>query len=208
ALGGTRDGRIEAYAIEVLGDAGAYPILGPYTVSATLRMTTGAYAIRRAAGRAFGLVTHTTPTTAYRGAGRPDAAHAVERLVDVYAHEIGVDPADVRRRNFVPADAFPFTTPVGTVYDCGDYEAALDRVLAAADYDGLRAEQAARRARGDRLQLGIGLCTYVESTAAPLPGTELAAVEIAADGGVTVRCGTSPQGQAHETTWALLAATE
>ena len=114
----------------------------------------------------------------------------------------------MRRRNFVSVDAFPFTTPVGTVYDCGDYEGALDRVLTVADYDGLRAEQAARRTRGDRVQLGIGLSTYVESTAAPMPGTELGAVEVAADGRVTVRCGTSPQGQGHETTWALLAATE
>jgi carbon-monoxide dehydrogenase large subunit len=208
ALGGTCDGRIEAYAMEVLGDAGAYTSLGPYTVSATLRMTTGAYAISRAAGRAFGLVTNTTPTTAYRGAGRPEAANAIERLVDIYAQAIGADPVDVRRRNLVPADAFPFTTPVGTEYDCGDYEGALDRVLAAADYPGLRAEQAARRTRGDRVQLGIGLSTYVESTAAPLPGTELGEVEVGADGRVTVRCGTSPQGQGHETTWALLAASE
>jgi len=206
ALGGTRDGRIEAYAMEVLGDAGAYTSLGPYTVSATLRMTTGAYAIPRAAGRAFGVVTNTTPTTAYRGAGRPEAANAIERLVDVYARAIGADPVDVRRRNFVPSDAFPYTTPVGTVYDCGDYEGALDRVLEVADYDALRTEQAARRTRGDRVQLGIGLSAYVESTAAPLPGTELGAVEVDTDGLVTVRCGTTPQGQGHETTWALLAA--
>jgi carbon-monoxide dehydrogenase large subunit len=208
AMGGTRDGRIEAYAVEVLGDAGAYASLGPYTVSATLRMTTGAYAIPHAAGRAFGLVTNTTPTTAYRGAGRPEAANAIERLVDIYARAIAIDAVEVRRRNLVPADAFPFTTPVGTVYDCGDYEAALDRVLETADYDGLRAEQAARHTRGDRVQLGIGISTYVESTAAPLPGTELGAVEVAGDGRVTVRCGTSPQGQGHETTWALLAASE
>lgn len=207
-IGGTRDGRIDAYAIEVLGDAGAYPSLGAYTVSSTLRMTTGTYAIPRASGRGRGFVTTTTPTSAYRGAGRPEAANAIERAVDCFAAEIGMDPVDVRRRNLVAPDAFPYTTAVGTVYDSGDYRGALEAVVAAAGYDGWRAEQAARRARGDRRHLGIGVCTYVESTAAPVPGTERGRVEVHPDGSVTVLTGTAPQGQGHETSWAVLAATE
>ena len=206
-IGGSRGGGIEAYSIEVLGDAGAYTSLGPYTVSATLRMATGAYAIPRASGRARGVVTNTTPTSAYRGAGRPEAANAIERAVDCFAAEIGMDPVAVRRRNLVPADAFPYTTAVGTTYDSGDYVGALDAVLAAAGYDECRADQAARRARGDCVQVGIGVSTYVESTAAPVPGTELGRVEVHRDGSVTVLTGTAPQGQGHETSWAVLAAT-
>jgi len=207
-IGGTQDGRIDAYAIEVLGDAGAYTSLGPYTVSSTLRMTTGAYAIPRASGRGRGVVTNTTPTTAYRGAGRPEAANAIERALDCFAAEIGLDPVAVRRRNLVPPDAFPYTTAVGTVYDSGDYRAALDAVVEAAEYDRWRTEQAARRARGERVQIGIGVSTYVESTAAPVPGSELGHVEVHADGRVTVLTGTAPHGQGHETAWAVLAATE
>lgn len=205
-IGGTRDGRILAYALDVLGDAGAYTSLGPYTVSSTLRMTTGAYAIPRASGRARAVVTNTTPTTAYRGAGRPESANAIERAVDLFAAEIGLDPVEVRRRNLVPADAFPYTTPVGTTYDCGDYARALDAVLAAAGYEGLRAVQAQRRAEGHHLQLGIGVSTYVESTAAPVPGSEFAQVEVHVDGRATVLTGTAPHGQGHETSWSVLAA--
>jgi carbon-monoxide dehydrogenase large subunit len=208
AIGGTRDGRIDAYSIEVFGDAGAYTSLGAYTVSATLRMTTGAYAIPRASGRGRGLVTNTTPTSAYRGAGRPESANAIERAVDRFAFEIGVDPLAVRRRNLISPHAFPYTTPVGTQYDCGDYATALDCVVERIDYDALRAEQAARSQRGDRLQLGIGVIAYVESTAAPVPGSELGRVEVLRDGQVTVLTGTAPQGQGHETTWAWLAASE
>lgn len=208
AIGGTRDGRIDAYAIEVFGDAGAYASLGAYTVSSTLRMTTGAYTIPRAFGRGRGFVTNTTPTSAYRGAGRPEAANAIERMVDKFATAIGVDPMLVRRRNLVASDAFPYTTAVGTVYDCGDYATALDRVVDAIGYDQLRAEQADRRVRGDRVQLGVGISTYVESTAAPMPGTELGRVEVHRDGAVTVLSGTAPQGQGHETSWAWLVSTE
>lgn len=208
AIGGTRDGRLEALVVDVLGDAGAYPSLGAYTVSATLRMASGAYAIPRASGRGRGVVTNTTPTTAYRGAGRPEAANAIERAVDSFAREIGLDPIEVRRRNLVARDAFPYTTPVGTTYDSGEYRSALDAVLAAAGYDALRADQAARHTAGDRTRLGIGVSVYVESTAAPAPGTELGRVEVHRDGTVTVLSGTAPQGQGHETSWAVLAGAE
>ncbi|HEX6492891.1 MAG TPA: molybdopterin cofactor-binding domain-containing protein, partial [Candidatus Dormibacteraeota bacterium] len=150
------------------------------------------------------VVTNTTSTTAYRGAGRPEATAAVERAVDLFAAEIGMDPAEVRRVNLVPRDAFPYTTPVGTVYDSGDYAGALERLLEAADYAGLRAEQARRRGTGDARQLGIGLSVYVEITNG-VPGGEYAGLEVRPDGSAVVRSGTSPHGQGHATAWAMLA---
>ena len=151
-------------------------------------------------------MTTTTPVSAYRGAGRPDAAGAIERAVDLFAAELGLDPVEVRRRNLVAADAFPFTTPVGTTYDSGDYGAALDLVLRASGYQALRSDQARRRADGVVRQLGIGVSVYVESTAGPVPGTEYAKVELHEDGSVSVLSGTAPQGQGHETSWAMVAA--
>ena len=112
------------------------------------------------------VVTNATPIAAYRGAGRPEAAAAIERAVDLFAAEIGMDPAEVRRRNFIAPDKFPFQTKTGALYDTGQYAEALDKVLAAAGYDELRQEQGRRRASGDVRQLGIGVSTYVEITAA------------------------------------------
>ena len=112
------------------------------------------------------MVTNTTPIAAYRGAGRPEATAAIERAVDLFAAEIGMDPAEVRRRNLVPPDAFPYTTPSGAVYDTGEYAAALDKVLAAAGYAGAARRAGQRRRRGGGpVQLGIGLSSYVEITA-------------------------------------------
>ena len=204
-IGGRRDGTIEAYRLDVLQDAGAYPQLGATLPFLTRMMTTGVYDIGRADCRVRSVVTTTTVVEAYRGAGRPEATHAIERAVDLFAAEIGMDPAEVRRRNLVPADAFPYTTAVGTTYDCGDYAGALDRVLDAADYAGLRAEQARRRAADDPVQLGIGLAAYVEITAGPGPGEEeYARVSVGPDGRVTVATGSSPHGQGHHTSWRMI----
>src|SRR2546423_5326287 len=112
------------------------------------------------------LLTSSTPFSAYRGAGRPEATAAIEGAMAVFAGEFGMDPAEVRRRNMVPADKFPHQTPCGAQYDSGDYVGALDKVLAGADYADLRADQTRRRERGDVAQLGIGLASYVEITAA------------------------------------------
>jgi carbon-monoxide dehydrogenase large subunit len=150
------------------------------------------------------VVTTTTPTTAYRGAGRPEAAAAIERAVDLYAAEIGLDPVDVRRRNLVAASAFPYTTQVGTTYDSGNYERALDLVLEAAGYTQLRAEQARRRQSGARQQLGLGLSVYVEITGAMGEG-EYGSIEVLPNGRALVKTGTSPHGQGHVTSWAMLA---
>lgn len=212
-LGGTRDGRILAYELNVIQDSGAYPRFGAFLPFMTGRMLTGTYDIANAAIAAKGVLTNTVPTVAYRGAGRPEAAAAIERMVDMFAREIDMDPVEVRRRNLIRADQFPFTNATGTVYDSGDYPEALDRVLAAADYDSLRAEQSRRRSMEDPIQLGIGLAVYVEITAMS-GGSELGTVEMflddqGADGPVVrarVVTGTTPYGQGHRTTWAILVA--
>ncbi|HUS61081.1 MAG TPA: molybdopterin cofactor-binding domain-containing protein, partial [Acidimicrobiales bacterium] len=201
-LGGTRDGKVTAYRLHVLQDAGAYPKIGAVLPWMTRMMLTGVYDIAKGEFNSTSVVTNTTPTVAYRGAGRPEAAAAIERTMDVFAAELAMDPAEVRRRNFIGADAFPFTTPTGTVYDIGDYGAALDRVLEAAGYAELRSEQQRRRDAGETVQLGIGLAVYVEVTGGN-PG-EYASVEVRGDGSVLVKTGTSPHGQGHETAWAML----
>jgi carbon-monoxide dehydrogenase large subunit len=156
-------------------------------------------------------MTNTTPTGAYRGAGRPEATAAIERAVDLFAAELGMDPAEVRRRNLIAPFTEPHPNGQGALYDSGDYTGSLDRALAAADYAGLRAEQAARRERGDRTALGIGLATYVEITGGgdeSGPPKENAQVEVHADGTATILTGTSPHGQGHATAWAMLASEE
>src|SRR3954471_4361026 len=180
-IGGTRDGRITAYQLDVVQDAGAYPLIGAVLPTMTMRMTTGVYDIANVGFTGVSVVTNAVSTTAFRGAGRPEAAVAIERMVDRFAAEIGMDPAEVRRRNMVPCFASPYTTGVGTTYDVGDYPRALDRALAAAGYHALRAEQASRRAAGDPVAMGIGIGVYVEITAGA-PGSEFGAVEVV-DGG-------------------------
>ena len=204
-LGGQRDGSIRAYRIEVLQDAGAYPDIGTVLPFMTRTMTSGVYAIPKAECQSVSVVTNTTPTVAYRGAGRPEATSAIERAVDIFAAEIGMDPAEVRRRNLIGADDFPYDTPIGTTYDTGNYRGALDLALEVAGYDDLRKEQQRRRTGGDVRQLGIGLSCYVEITNG-MPDGEFGAVEVRPDGKVTVRTGTSPHGQGHVTAWSMLVA--
>ncbi len=203
-IGATRDGRIVGLRMGVLQEAGAYPDVGSGLPALTLVMASGVYDIPRIGFTSTAYLTNTTPTGAFRGAGRPEAAYAIERVVDILADEIGMDPAELRRRNLIPAAAFPATTAVGTVYDTGDYVTALDRALAAAGYDGLRAEQARRRASGGIRQLGIGIACYVEITGG-MPGLEPATVTVHADGTATVVTASTPHGQGHETAWAMVA---
>ena len=202
-IGGTRDGKVLAYRLRVIQDSGAYPLMGAILPFMTRMMLTGVYDIPSAEITAQSVATNTTPTTAYRGAGRPEAAAAIERAMDLFAAEIGMDPAEVRRRNLVTSGAFPFKTPMGTTYDSGDYGGALDRALGAAGYDELRAEQERRRKAGDPLLLGIGLSVYVEVTGGG-PSEEFAGIEVRPDGTVLARTGTSPHGQGHATAWAML----
>lgn len=205
AIGGTRDGKVLAYRIEVLGGAGAYCMLGGFLPFFTHVMSAGVYDIPKIETAAKSVVTNTAPVVAFRGAGRPEATAAIERAMDLFAAEIGMDPVEVRRRNLIPKDAFPFTTPVGTVYDTGDYERSLDLVLEHADYHALRKEQARRREAGETKQLGIGVSVYVEITAGPAPGSsEWGKVVVHADGSATIYSGSLSHGQSHETAFAML----
>ncbi len=199
-LGARRDGKLVGLRVDILADLGAYP-MAAYLPPTTQMMLAGVYRIPRIASRGRSVVTPTTPVAPYRGAGRPEATALLERAMDLLAAELAVDPAELRRRNLIPADAFPVQTAVGTTYDTGDYELALDEVLRLSGYEELRREQAERRARGGRVQLGIGLCTYVEITGFT---REFGAVEVHTDGSVTVLTGISPHGQGHETGFAQL----
>jgi carbon-monoxide dehydrogenase large subunit len=171
-------------------------------------MAPGTYDIPKVEVNATAVTTNTTSTVAYRGAGRPEATAAIERAMDLFAAEIGMDPTEVRRKNLIAADAFPWDTPTGVTYDVGDYEQALDLALEAAGYDELRAEQARRREAGEVVQLGIGVSIYVEVTAGPTAGTEFARVVVEEDGSATVYTGSSPHGQGHHTAFATLASAE
>ncbi len=204
-LGGTRDGKVLAYRLEALQDAGAYPALGAFLPHLTHLMASGVYAIPHIEFSSVSVVTNTTPTTAFRGAGRPEATQTIERALDAFAAEIGLDPAEVRRTNFIGDDGFPHTTASGATYDSGDYAGALDLALRAAGYEELRAEQRRRRDEGGAKQLGIGVSSYVEVTNG-INETEFGDVEITPDGGAIVRTGSFSHGQGHETTFAMIAA--
>jgi aerobic carbon-monoxide dehydrogenase large subunit len=203
-IGGTRDGRVLAYRLDVVQDTGAYPRMSGFLPTLTNLMAVGPYDIAHVEVGYRVVVTNKTPIAAYRGAGRPEATAAIERAMDLFAAGIGMDPAEVRRKNLVPADRFPHQTPCGAHYDSGDYVGALDKVLAGAGYTGLRAEQARRRERGDVVQLGIGVASYVEITAADADNGETARVVVNGDGTATVYTGSSPHGQGHYTAWAML----
>ena len=211
-IGGKRDGTVLAYRLEIIQDSGAQVRIGAMLPFLTILMTPGPYAIPQAESVAKSVITNTTPIGAYRGAGRPEASAALERAMDLFAAEIGADPAEVRRRNLLPPFTEPHRTKFGALYDTGDYVTALDKVLAAAGYDLLRKEQAERRARGDTMALGIGLASYVEITGMgdgeEAPPQENATVEVHPDGTATILTGTSPHGQGHATAWAMLASDE
>ena len=203
ALGGTRDGELLAYRLDILQDAGAYPTIGAFLPNLTALLSSGVYAIPRIEVEGTSVVTNTAPVTTVRGAGRPEACQAIERMLDLYAAEVGMDPAELRRRNFISKDAFPYKTPTGATYDSGDHEAALDLALHSVGYEELRVEQRRRRDEGAVRQLGIGIGSYTEITN-PLGETEYGEVEITADGGALVRSGSFSHGQGHETTFAMI----
>ena len=213
-LAATAEGKITAVRVRLTVNMGAYlqlvtagtPLLGAWLYG-------GCYDIQGYSFECTGVFTHTTPTDAYRGAGRPEATYAIERAVDALARKLGKDPVELRRLNFIRE--FPNTIAAGLTIDSGDYDASLDRALERADYEALRAEQAERRERGDPKRLGIGICTYVEMCGLA-PSKILGAIRYSAGGWdtATIRClptgtvqaltGTSPHGQGHETTWAQI----
>jgi carbon-monoxide dehydrogenase large subunit len=204
-IGGSRDGRVLAYRLEIVQDCGAYPGIGAALTRYTTMMASGVYAIPRIEASATAVATNTTHIAAFRGAGRPEATQAIERVMDAFAQAVQMDPAEVRRLNLIPREAFPFTTASGAVYDIGDYEGALDRALDAADYQKLRADQARRSEQNATRRLGIGIAMYVEVTNG-LTEAEYGAVAIGADGRATLRTGSFSHGQGHETTFAMIVA--
>jgi carbon-monoxide dehydrogenase large subunit len=204
-LGLAKDGKIVGLDASVVASGGAYPAIGAVLPMLTQMMVVGVYDIPKVRFQGTTVVTNTTPVGAYRGAGRPEATQLIERVLDVAADQLGIDPAEIRRRNFIDPAAFPITTVTGGSYDSGDYAKALDAALAAAGYDELRAEQTRRRAAGDPVQLGIGVSAYVEVTAPLGLHTEYGAVEIHDDGTASMAVGTSAHGQGHHTAFAMVA---
>jgi carbon-monoxide dehydrogenase large subunit len=196
------DGKITALRMRVLADLGAYPV-APDIPLFTGQMSVGVYNIPEIDIDIRCVFTNTTPVAAYRGAGRPEAAYYIERMMDVVAKELNLDPVEVRRRNFIPPDAFPYATPTGLVYDSGEYDKALTKALEISNYAALREEQKRRRERGDTKLLGIGIASYVEICAF---GYESATVRVDPSGTVTVFTGTSPHGQGLVTSFAQIVA--
>ena len=195
-LAAAEDGRLLGYELHVEADIGGYPQTGDMVPAMTGAMSTGAYATPRVHTVIRTVLTSTPPTSAYRGAGRPEAAFAIERSMDLLARRLGLDPAELRRRNFIRQ--FPYQTPTGRTYDSGDYARALDRALDAIGYQAVRAEQRRRRRDGGR-PLGIGLACYVERSGGPPDSDEFGSVEACADGTVLARSGSTCTGQGHPT---------
>jgi carbon-monoxide dehydrogenase large subunit len=217
-LTASRDGIVTGLSVNLIANMGAYlgivtpgvPILGAFMYNAIYKFP--AYRFE-----CTGVFTNTTKTDAYRGAGRPEATYAIERIMDELAVELGLDPIEVRRRNWIGHGEFPFTTVAGLVYDSGNYEAATDKALALLGYDDLRSEQAARRATDDPVQLGIGVSTYTEMCGlAPsrvlgalrygAGGWESVSVRVLPTGKVEVITGSTPHGQGHVTAWSQIVA--
>jgi carbon-monoxide dehydrogenase large subunit len=203
-LGLTNDGKIVGLECSVLADGGAYPVVGVVLPMLTQLMSEAVYVVPKLKFEGKTVLTNTTSIGAYRGAGRPEATQYVERILDIAADRIGMDPAEIRRVNFIQPDQFPYTTGTGANYDSGDYEKALDKALEVAGYGELRAEQARRRAAGDGKLLGIGVSAYVEITAPLGLFTEYGKVVIDDDGGATMTVGTSAHGQAHDTAFSMI----
>ncbi len=203
-LAADREGRLLAADLEVHADLGAWVSrVGAAVTPFTGLMMTGVYDIPAARARAVGVLTNKPPVEPYRGAGRPEAAYLIERAMDALARKLGMDPAELRRRNFVPPERFPYRTAIGIEYDSGNYAAALERALELAGYPELRRLQGERRREGGDL-LGIGVACYVEICG--FGPWETGGVSVDAEANVVVLSGTSPHGQGHQTTWAQLAA--
>jgi aerobic carbon-monoxide dehydrogenase large subunit len=206
-LEATEAGQVTSVQVDEVTDVGAYPGVGIGMVLTARTLATGAYDIPHARFDIRCVATDTAPTGAFRGAGRPEAIHMIERAMDVLATEIGIDPAELRRRNFIQPGQFPYTNVMGEHFDSADFDKALTQALRLVDYDSLRREQQRRRDSGDNLLLGIGISCYVEVSAGSLGfDAEYASVEVETDGTVAVVAGTSGHGQGHWTTYAQIVA--
>jgi aerobic carbon-monoxide dehydrogenase large subunit len=212
-LAAKNDGTILGIKLKLIQDLGAYhQLLTPAIPTLSVLMMPGLYRTPNVRADIIGAFTNCVPTDAYRGAGRPEATHGIERMVDILATELKMDPAEIRVKNFVHREEFPFPTATGLMYDSGNYAAPLEKAMATVDYKKLRAEQAEARKQGKFM--GIGICTYGEicgfgpSPATPAGGWESATVKIEPSGKVTVLTGTCSHGQGEETTFAQIAADE
>ncbi|MFG2480897.1 xanthine dehydrogenase family protein molybdopterin-binding subunit [Streptomyces fagopyri] len=206
-LAADADGRLLAYELNIDADIGAYPHLGVGLPMQTAWMATGPYATPQVHATLRSVLTNTMLTYPYRGAGRPEAVIALERSMDTLARRLGIDPAELRRRNFIPPESFPYETPTGRQYDSGEYARALDLALESVGYDTWRAEQARRRTDPTAKPLGIGISCYVERSGGEPGGLhEFGSIEVTADGTVTVRLGAASSGQSHETVFPALVA--
>ena len=218
-LAADADGRLQAVKVELLGDMGGYlqlltqaiPLLGAFLYAGVYDLP-AAYSFS-----CTGVFTTMTPTDAYRGAGRPEATYAIERAMDALAAQVGVDPLEIRRRNFIEKEQFPYTAMTGLTYDSGDHQGAADLAAELAGYPALRVDQAARRAAGSTKLLGVGVSSYFEmcglapsrvlaSLAYPAGGWEAATVRVLPTGKAQVVTGTSPHGQGHVTSWSMIVA--
>jgi carbon-monoxide dehydrogenase large subunit len=196
-------GRLLSLDVEVDADFGATADIQRWCVALTRRMLSGAYRIPEITWRMRGVLTHTPPVGAFRGAGRPEAAFLTERIIDELARELRIDPVALRLANFIDPDEFPYRSPAGVTYDSGAYATALSAAADRAGYGDWIDERNRRREGHGRRQLGVGVASCVEMTAG---GSEYGAVSLDADGKAVVRTGTSPHGQGHETAWAQLTA--
>ncbi len=203
-LAADSSGKVTGIDLKIIVDCGAYfDRVTPYVGPLTAMMSTGVYDIPNARTEVIGVMTHKAPTEPYRGAGRPEAAYLIERAMDHLAHELNLDPVEIRRRNFIPPERFPYKTPTRLTYDSGAYKAALDCALQKLDYLAAREEQAWRKLHGKK-PLGIGIACYVEICG--FGPWEYGSVRIDPEGKALVLTGTSPQGQGHHTTWAQIVA--
>jgi carbon-monoxide dehydrogenase large subunit len=212
-LAAKKDGTVLGLKLKLIQDIGAYhQLLTPAIPTLSVLMMPGLYKFRNISADIIGVFTNCVPTDAYRGAGRPEATHGIERMMDLLAVELNMDPADLRLKNFPSPEEFPYQTATGLCYDSGDYAAPLKKALQLVDYVAVRSEQ--QRARAEGRFLGIGICTYGEicafgpSPATPAGGWESATVKIEPSGTVTVMTGISPHGQGEETSFAQIAADE
>lgn len=204
-LMGTSSGRVQRVELDVLADVGAYPHNGATIPMFSRLVAVGLYDIANVALTTTSVVTNAAPTGSYRGAGRPEAAYAIERGIDSFARAAGLDPVEVRLTNFIPSDSLPYLTATGALYDSGDYAAALRRAVDLVDLAALRKEQRERLSDG-RNPIGVGFGAFVERAGGAVDAGEYGRVEIDREGRVTVRTGSASSGQGHETAWAQVAA--
>lgn len=202
---GRRDGTITGLDVHIVSDSGAFPLVGPFMARNTTRMLPGPHAIDRVTWQITAVATNTTPIVAYRGAGRPEAGALIDRAIDLFAAEAGLDPYDVRMRNLLADDALPFTNQAGVTYDSGRYRAALERCGELVGHDALRARQRAERDRGATVVTGLGYSVFIDRTAG-VPGTQYGAVQLRADGTARVVAGLPTNGQGYRTMWTRIVA--